>query len=137
MPTLAIWIRSNKDFIDSSGRDLDGREQAQAPNYQFFAGAEYFFDERWSLRVEVEGKDEYFFSASHTERSDAYELFNVSLAYAADGWSARLWGRNLSDEDVFVRGFFFGNDPRDGYTERGFTQLGEPRQYGLSVSFEL
>ena len=126
-----------EDFIDNSGRDLDGREQAHAPSYQFFVGGEYFFTDRWSARLEVEGKDEFFFSDSHAIRSDAYELINASIGYEGDGWGVRLWGRNLTDEDYLVRGFFFGNDPRDFYTARGFTQLGEPRQYGVSVSVDL
>ena len=35
-----------------------------------------------------------------------------------------LWERNLTDEDYFVRGFYFGNDPRDNYLSKGYTQLG-------------
>ena len=65
------------------------------------------------MRLEIEGKDEYFYSDSHQIKSDAYELFNASLSYRGDNYRVRLWGRNLSDEDYFVRGFFFGNDPRD------------------------
>ena len=51
-------------------------------------------------------------------------------------FSFSLWGRNLTDEDYFVRGFFFGNDPRDGYVGHRYTQLGEPRRFGLTVSRE-
>lgn len=125
------------DYVDNSGRNLDGREQAHAPTYQFFAGGEYAFTERWSARIEVEGKDEYFFSASHAAKSDSYQLINASLGYAADKWSVRLWGRNLADEDYQVRGFQFGNDPRDFYTTRPFTQLGAPSQIGISVQASL
>ena len=126
-----------EDYVDNSGRDLDGREQAHAPSYQFFAGAQYRLGQHWSLSVELEGKDEYYFSASHAARSDAYELINASITYERDNWRARLWGRNLTDEDYFVRGFFFGNDPRDFYTARPFTQLGEPRQIGLTVQLDI
>ena len=31
----------------------------------------------------------------------------------------------------------FGKDPRDGYAARGFTQLGEPRRVGVTVSVDL
>jgi hypothetical protein len=48
----------------------------------------------------------------------------------------KLWGRNLGDEDYTVRGFYFGNDPRDGYLPRGYTQLGEPRRYGVTVTVD-
>ncbi|XOV84541.1 MAG: TonB-dependent receptor [bacterium] len=122
------------DYIDQNGNDLDGREQAHAPTYQFFAGLQWDVSERWTARLEVEGKDEFFFSASHAQRSDAYELVNASVTYTTAAWQARLWARNLGDEDYFVRGFFFGNDPRDGYTDRLFTQLGEPRQVGVTLT---
>ena len=131
--TLGLLDAEYDDFIDANGLNQDGREQAQAPQYQFFAGADFAINARWSVRVELEGKDEYFFSDSHQVKSDAYELINASVTYAADNWRIRAWGRNLSDEDYFVRGFFFGNDPRDFYTARGFTQLGEPRQYGITL----
>lgn len=128
------WLDTEfEDYIDNSGRDLDGREQAHAPSYQFFAGAQLQITQAWTARIEVEGKDEYFFSNSHAAKSEAYELLNASVGYTTERFSARLWGRNLADEDYFVRGFFFGNDPRDFYTARPFTQLGEPRQYGLTV----
>ena len=122
-----------EDYIDNSGRDLDGREQAHAPSYQYFAGAIYEFGAGWSAEVQLEGKDEYFFSDSHGAKSDSYNLVNASVTYRGDGWRAQLWGRNITDEDYFVRGFFFGNDPRDFYTARPFTQLGEPSRFGLTV----
>ena len=116
--------------------DLNGRDQAQAPNYQFFAGVEYSPRPNWTARLELEGRDAFFFSDSHGERSRAYELINAAISYRASDWYARLWARNLTDEDYFVRGFFFGNDPRDFYTARAFTQLGEPRRVGISVGME-
>lgn len=39
-------------------------------------------------------------------------------------------------EDWFARGYYFGNDPRDDYTSKGYTQLGEPRRYGLTVNLD-
>ncbi len=134
---LGLLDAQYRDYINENGDDLDGRDQAQAPNYQFFVGAEYQLGQGWWLRVEVEGKDDYFFSASHDAKSDSFELIHASLGYQADNWSVRLWGRNLGDEDYFVRGFFFGNDPTDGYTARSFTQLGEPRQIGISFEANL
>ena len=129
------WLDTEyDDYTDSSGRDLSGREQAHAPEYQFFVGAEYDFGNGWRASVELEGKDEFFFSASHDEKSDAYELVNASVGYYAESWSARVWARNIGDEDYFVRGFRFGNDPRDFYTARPFTQLGEPSRVGVSVN---
>lgn len=135
------------DFINSSGEDLDGAEQAQSPDYQFFVSADYRFAPGWFARVEVEGRGRYYFSDSRRftaaggdledVRSDAYELINASLGYRTDRYDVRVWGRNLADEDYFVRGFFFGNDPRDFYTERGFYQYGDPRRYGVTLNVRI
>ncbi|MCZ6618053.1 MAG: TonB-dependent receptor [Gammaproteobacteria bacterium] len=135
--SLGLLYTEFDDYTNGSGEDLDGRDQAHAPGYQFHLGGDYLFAPGWFLRVEVEGKDDFYFSDGHDLQSDSFAIVNVSLGYGGDRWQAILWGRNLSDEDYFVRGFFFGNDPRDGYTERGFTQLGDPRRFGLSLSFEL
>ena len=138
------WLDTEFDrFINSNGEDLSGRPQAHAPRYQFHAGAEYRFAAGWFLRVESEGKDAFYFSNSERlvpnpddVRSNAFALWHASLGYEAQRWSLKLWGRNLGDRDYAVRGFYFGNDPRDFYTSRGFTQLGEPRRYGLTLTVE-
>ena len=134
--TLGLLSAEYDESPLNSPIDLDGRDQAQAPNYQFFAGVEYSPLPGWTGRIEFEGRDAFFFSDSHNERSQSYELMNASISYRADNWYARLWARNLTDEDYFVRGFFFGNDPRDFYTARAFTQLGEPRRVGVSVGVD-
>jgi outer membrane receptor protein involved in Fe transport len=151
-PTQALSLSANvgwldtefQDFINGAGEDLDGHDQAHAPGYQFYVSAEYQFANRWYVRLEAEGKDEFYFTdgrrvAPNSEdlKSDSYELLHAVVGYEAERWRAKVWGRNLTDEDCFVRGFFFGNDPRDFYTERGFTQLGAPRRYGVSFSWWL
>lgn len=131
------WLDTElRDYTNGNGDDLDGRAQSQAPDYTFFAGAQYQINDGWFARLEIEGKDDYFVSDSHRERAPSYELINASVGYASDRWHVTLWGRNLSDEDYVVRGFFFGNDPRDGYTARGFNQLGEPRRVGITMGMQ-
>lgn len=129
------WLDTQYDnFINGSGEQLDGREQAQAPGYQFYLGVEFTPVEHWFIRLDAEGRDQYFFSDSHGVQSPAYELLHLSAGYESERWRASIWARNVTDEDPFVRGFFFGNDPRDDYTPRGFTQLGEPRRVGVSLA---
>ncbi len=129
------WLDTQYDnFINGSGEQLDGREQAQAPGYQFYLGVEYTPVEHWFVRLDAQGRDKYFFSDSHGVQSPAYEQLHLSAGYESERWRASIWARNVTDEETFVRGFFFGNDPRDDYTARGFTQLGEPRRVGVSLA---
>ena len=116
--------------------DLDSREQAHAPGYQFALGLSAQLSGSLSLTVDVEGKDKFYLSSSHDEQSQSYELVNVSMAYVAGDWGLSLWARNLTDEAVIVRGFGgFGNDPRKFYETEAYYQLGEPRMLGVSANY--
>jgi iron complex outermembrane receptor protein len=132
----------NTEYVDYNNPDperegLDGRDQAHAPKYQFSVGGQVDFTDRCYGRVVWEAKDDFYFSDSHDFRSDSYQLIHADVGYEANGWRVSFWARNLTDEDYFVRGFFFGNDPRDDYTPKGYTQLGEPRRYGMTVTVDM
>ena len=134
--TLGLLDTEYKDFINSEGQNLDGREQAHAPRYQYTLGSSWALLPELALDVNMQGRDSFYFSDSHYGQSDSYDLLNASLTWTHQQWQATLWGRNLTDEDYAVRGYYFGNDPRDDYTSKDYTQLGEPLRYGLSVKLD-
>ena len=124
------------DNPDLGSVDVDGRRQAHAPSYQFNIGSEFYLSSAWTFRANLEGKDEFYFSNSHNEKSSSYALFNSSLDYQTGDWKVSLWGRNLFDKDYDTRGFFFGNDPVINYADRVYTQKGDPRVVGINVSWD-
>jgi iron complex outermembrane receptor protein len=134
--SLGLLHTGYEDFINSNGDDFDGREQAHAPSYQYTLGAAWNLGAEWTLDMNVQGRDAFYFSDSHDLRSNSYALLNASIEWTHANWRATLWGRNLADKDYFVRGYYFGNDPRDGYASKGYTQLGEPLRYGLTVGVD-
>ena len=73
---------------------------------------------------------------SHNGRANNYNLLNASLSWQWQQATLRLWTRNLLDKDYGVRGFYFGNDPRDGYADKVYRQLGEPRRVGVTLSVD-
>ncbi|MDM5272151.1 TonB-dependent receptor [Sulfurovum sp. zt1-1] len=111
----------------------DGRTPAQSPRYQYNIGLNYFMTENWKFNTNVEGRGSYYFSNSHDEKSDAYALVNASIEYTTGSWSAILWGRNLADADYQTRGYYFDNF---GTGEALYTQQGDPRTFGLTVSYD-
>ena len=133
------WLDTEIDnFIvkgDSGLVDKSGREQAHAPNYQFNIGGRYDFGDGFYARIEAEGKDAFYFSDSHDQQSDSYELFNASFGYQSVRWDITLWARNLTDEDYATRGFYFGNDPRKFYADEEYVQYGEPRVFGANATY--
>ena len=109
------------------------RAQAHAPEYQFFLAANYRISDRLQLNVQAEGKDDFFFSNGHDMKSDSVSLTHLTLRYQLDNYEFSIWGRNVFDEDIKVRGFYFGNNPLKGWINEAYYQLGEPRTFGLTA----
>ncbi len=134
---LGLLETEYENYTDAQGNDLSGREQAQAPRYQYALGGHYDIGSGFYLRMDVEGKDNYYFSDRHRVKSPSYNLLNLRLGYVHENWSVALWGRNITDENYYVRGFgTFGNDPRKEYAVEPYYQYGEPRVLGVSASYD-
>jgi len=109
----------------------DGRAQGHAPEYSFSTALIADLSDSLVFTVESEGKDSFYFSDSHDEKSKEYVLWHARLAYSVKQFDIALYGRNLTGKEQEVRGFGFANDPRDGWTNTRWTQLGEPRLVGI------
>jgi len=130
------YIRISEGLDDQVFSDnQNGRQVANAPEYQFALGSEWRISENLSWWTQLEGRDSYFFSNRHELRSQSYTLLNSRLSFQRNNWEVALWGKNLANEDYSVRGFgSFGNDPRNGYTTEPYFQFGMPREIGVSAS---
>jgi len=117
-------------------RDLDGREQAHAPAYQYSLSAEWNAGRGWMARADVNGSDWFYFDASNDQKSQPYWVVNLKAGYAGDRWAVYAWGRNLRDERYAVRGFYFGLEPPD-YANKLYVQQGDPRQFGVTASWSM
>jgi len=139
-PTDALHIYSSigllKTEFDEYTPELEGRAPAQSPKYQYNAGLDYRFAEAWTFKTNLEGKGSYYFSNTHDQKSKAYYLLNSSLEYTNGNFSAIVWAKNITDEEYAVRGFFFPNNPANGYLPELYTQKGAPRTFGLTVSYD-
>lgn len=113
--------------------DLSGRDQAHAPNYTYALGGVYRHESGWFTRIDISGKDGFFFDVSHDQVSEPYSVTNARLGYETDDWIVQLWLRNAFDERFAVRGFFFGNEP-PLFPPTLYIRQGDPRQFG--VTFE-
>lgn len=129
---------------DDSGNvitiDKDGRSQAHAPEISGATALNISFTESIKLRLETEYKDTYYFSNSHDQKSESYQLWHATISYTKGNGSISLHGHNLTDEDYTVKGFYFGNDPRKidangEYIASTYTQLAAPRLISLSARY--
>lgn len=110
-----------------------GRDQAHAPSYQFHVAAHFDLHPNYFINLQLEGKDAFHFSNSHDQRSSAYEALHLSFGYRGERLELTAWGRNLTDADYEVRGFYFGNNPLKGWVNEPYYQYGEPRIFGLKA----
>jgi iron complex outermembrane recepter protein len=121
-----------------NGVSFDGRQVAHAPKYTFNLGSEYYLNDAWTLRANVEGKDSFYFSDSNNTKSSAYAIVNASADYKHGHYKVRLWVRNLFDKDYATRGFYFDNNPANGGSDvkEKYVQFAEPRVAGVTVSYD-
>lgn len=134
--SLGLLSTRYNDFINANGERLDGRDQAQAPRWQYYLAADWQLANDWTLTVENEGKDRFYFSDSHNVQSWAYSLWHANLAWQRGHWQLSLYGRNLFNRKYATRGFGgFGNDPADGYATHPYFQLGDGRVVGVSARY--
>ncbi len=127
----------NYSYSDKYGTviNISGRDLAHAPNYTFSVGATYSNDEGVFANINWSGKDEFYFSDSHSERSDNANQLNAKIGYESDTWSISLWARNITDEKIATRGFYFGNEPDLDWASKKYVRYGAPRQIGMTFDY--
>ena len=129
-------LKSKFDDYNIDRYNMTERTPANSPIYQYNVGFDYFFFDAWTFKANVEGKGSAYFSDSHNEKAASYELFNTSLEYTDGSFTVSTWIRNIADKEYEVRGFYFGNNPANGWTDELYTQAGAPRTLGLTLSYD-
>ncbi|MGI2207987.1 TonB-dependent receptor [Shewanella baltica] len=114
--------------------DLTGRDLAHSPHFTYSIGGTYRTNSGWFTNLNLSGKSEFYYSDSNESRSEPYTIVNARVGYEASAWSAYLWGRNLFNEEYGVRGFYFGNEPDNGWAEKQYIRYGDPRQIGVTFN---
>ncbi len=136
--TLGLLRTKASGGVSEEGIAVSSREQAHAPEYSASLFADWRHASGFAARIDVNAKDDFYFDVptDHDRRASAYGITNLKVGYERDRWSAFLWVKNLFDEEYAVRGFYFYNEP-PFYEKALYTQLGEPRQVGVTVRFDL
>jgi outer membrane receptor protein involved in Fe transport len=130
------------EFVDYTYENDDGvfskngRDQAHAPEYSLASAISYLITPDLSLRLESEAKDKFYYSDSHDQQSAEYVLLHARIEYSQSNYSIALYGRNITDRDYTVKGYYFGIDPRLEYAKELQEQLGEPRLVGIEGKYQ-
>ena len=139
-------INSALSFIDSQINDLrvydfdqygytniDSKEQPRAASYQYHIDLNYKISENSKTSLQIEGRDDYEYAYYFNERSKNINLVHLSFEYRNELVTFTAWARNILDKEYPIHALYFGNDPRDDYTNNLYTQLGEPRNIGVNI----
>ena len=124
------------EYINVNGTRLSGRDQPQAPAWQYRANASWRLSAKLTASLEATGRDAFYLSDRHDVQSPKADMLNANILWESGDWSLNVWGRNLTDELTVTRGFgTFGNDPRKDYALEPYYQFGEPRTVGATISY--
>jgi outer membrane receptor protein involved in Fe transport len=127
-------------YVDVTGLfaslDIDGRAQPFAPEYKLSATLEYHDPNGWFARLDASALDSFYYYTSDAQTSSAYNLENLRIGYRRSAWTTSLWVHNLFDARYAQQGFYFGLIPPK-FPNQTFLQLGDPRQIGVTVNYEL
>ena len=116
---------------------LPDRELANAPHWQGAVNLTYRDPRGTFARIDVTGMGSYYFDLPpNWTTSHAYGLVNAKLGWEERSWSVYLWGRNLLNKDYAVRGFYFGDVPPN-FPNELYVQLGDPRIWGVNLTYSL
>jgi iron complex outermembrane recepter protein len=122
-------------YVD--GAQVADRAQPHAPSWQAAANALWRHPSGWFGRLDLTGMGGFYFDLPPNDTaSHAYTLLHGRAGLEREHWSVSLYGRNLFNRRYAVRGFNFGNEPPD-FPNRLYTQLGEPREWGVACELRL
>ena len=127
---ITTYDLDNYDFVVRKNID-----QTKSPQWQYHFGANVSLTESIGFQVEIEGRDASHFGYYHEQKIKGYNLLNASLNYQIGRTELLFWGRNLTNKDYGIHGFYFGNDPRKGWKNETYYQYGEPRVIGFTAKY--
>ena len=115
---------------------IDGRAQPFAPGYEVSGAIEYREPGGWFARLDSHALDSFYYYTSDAQTSHSYHLENLRVGYRRGAWTASTWVRNLFDVHYAQQGFYFGLIPPN-FPNQSFLQHGDPRQIGITISYDL
>lgn len=134
---FVINIDTDGDWVNDATLDKSGRNQSHAPSYSFSTAMGFNISNNLTANIEIEGKDEFYFSDSHDAKSKSYELLHASVSYNINNWTLSLTGKNLTNEDTQTRGFSgWIQDPQGTINPGKYVQFGEPRLVAFSARYD-
>ena len=131
--SLGLLQTLYRGFVQN-GVVFPDRALPHAPAWQAALDAEWRDSRGPFARVDVTGMGAFFYDLPpNWTRSNSYGLVNAKVGWTGSRYQIDLWVRNLLDKNYTVRGFYFGDQPPN-FPNTLYTQLGEPRNFGVHLT---
>ena len=128
------WLQTLYRGFVQNGASLPDRPLAHAPDWQAALNAEWRDPRGPYGRLDLTGMGGFYYDLPpNPTRSHPYGLMNVKAGWAGARYDVNIWVRNALDKNYTVRGFYFGDEPPD-FPNKLYTQLGDPRTWGIHVT---
>jgi iron complex outermembrane receptor protein len=148
--TADLELRAGVGLLDSKyielflhGQNRSGNKLIQAPGFSANVSADWHFAHLAAGDLKLEADANYYgkqyFDALNTERvaQGAYVVANARVSLDATGkrgFSVGTWIKNLANRKYLAYGLA-QRDPADGGLGFDYSLVGEPRTYGLDLSY--
>jgi iron complex outermembrane recepter protein len=123
------------------GARIGGNTVERQPEYKVAVGGEYQFTigaaegVQWSARIDGTWQDKQYVDELNLAWLPSRTLIDASLTARGEKWNARLWARNLFDEEYVSSSLFLIGT--DGARSASYVPLlGEKRAYGVTLGWQ-
>jgi iron complex outermembrane recepter protein len=131
--SLGLLHTQYRGFVQN-GVTLPDRALPHAPAWQGALHAEWHDPRGPFARIDVTGMAGFYYDMPPNPTSSSpYGLVGGKFGWKQERFEAALWIRNALNKDYTVRGFYFGDEPPD-FPNKLYTQLGDPRNFGVQVT---
>lgn len=135
--SAGINVMSTKIKTSPDARLID-KELANAPDVTFNAMARYTVPLKGAnllIQADTSYTSDRFFTSDNTPvfHGDAFWLLNARISYQPDSaaWEVAAWARNVGNKNYRTEGF-----NQFGFAGSSYHAYGEPRSYGVSMSYQ-
>ncbi|HUX73387.1 MAG TPA: TonB-dependent receptor plug domain-containing protein [Steroidobacteraceae bacterium] len=128
------WLQTLYQGFVQNGIQLPDRPLAHAPDWQAAVDAAWRDPRGPYWRIDLTGMGAFYYDLPpNPTRSSPYGLANAKLGWQCRRFDVNIWVRNVFDKNYTVRGFYFGDEPPN-FPNKLYTQLGEPRNWGVHLT---
>mgnify|MGYP001403684880 CR=1 FL=1 len=129
-----LFDEDNNGELETFG----SRSSAHSPEKQYIIGFNYYFknfNKGLSFNLESNYTDEFWFDDQNNHKSNSYNILNTAINYKFKSYSVSLWGKNINDIIMPIRGFSFALEPDQEI--RNYKSFGMKKTIGITLEYNI